>query len=39
MHEYLRSEMADMRADLTWRMIAVVGFVGTLVAIVNAFIA
>lgn len=38
----LRGEMAAMKADLTWRMIAIValvnGLFGTVIALANAFI-
>ena len=34
----LRGELAAMKADLTWRMIAVVGFFGTVITLLNAFI-
>lgn len=34
----LRGEMAEMKADLTWRMVAIVTLFGTVISIVNALI-
>jgi len=33
-----KEDLAAMKADLTWRMIAVVGFFGTVITMLNAFI-
>ena len=35
----LRTELVAMKADLTWRMIAVVGLLGTVITLLNAFVA
>jgi hypothetical protein len=34
----LRLEMAEMKADLTWRMIAIVGFFATAATLLNLFV-
>ncbi len=38
LEEKLSGQMAHLKSDLTWRMIAIVGFFGTFVTILNAFI-
>lgn len=33
-----KEDLAHLKADLTWRMIAVVGLFGTIVTLLNAFL-
>ena len=34
-----KEDLAHLKADLTWRMIAIVGLFGTIVTLLNAFVA
>jgi len=38
LEEKFTGQMARLQADLTWKMIAIVGFFGTVITILNAFI-
>lgn len=39
LEERFAGDLARLKADLTWRIIAIVGFFGTVITILNAFIA
>ncbi len=38
LEEKFTGQMARLQADLTWKMIAIVGFFGTVITMLNAFI-
>lgn len=38
LEERVAGQMAHLKADLTWRMIAIIGFFGTVITILNAFV-